>query len=274
MRIFNRIVTFILDLYFRPLAGVSPWVGLIVLSVLGGVILLLIFKKTSNQQAIGVVKDRIRAGFLEIRLFQDDFAVMMKALGRIFTANLIYLRYSLVPLIFMMIPVVLLLAQANEIYGARPAKPGENVLVALKFHNAKDAESKQVRLVLPGGVETAAPEVAIPTEKEIDWEIRPARPGKYVLKFYVGNETLTHDLICGDGTSRVSSRRTGAGLWDQLMNPGLPPIENKSSVVSITVYYPNRVFRVFGIGLHWLVVFFLASLISGYSVKGLFGVEV
>lgn len=274
MGTFNLITTFIFDLFFRPFESLSPWCGLIALSIASGIVLIVIFKFTSKQAAIRAVKDRIRGGFLEIRLYQDDFGVMMKALGRIFISNIIYLRYSLVPLVFMMAPVLVLLVQANARYGVRPALPGEQVMVTLRLRDPNSTNLNGIRMELPKGVVTTVPAVRIPADGEIAWAVKAEKPGTYTIGFRAGNDVIEHVFVCGTGAPGVTSRRAGAGAWDMFLNPGLRPIKKDSIIESMTIDYPHRLFSVAGINVHWLIIYFIVSIIFGFSIKGALGIEI
>ena len=45
---------------------------------------MIIFKYTSNQKAIGRVRDHIKANMLALKLFKDDMSVTFKSQGRVF----------------------------------------------------------------------------------------------------------------------------------------------------------------------------------------------
>ena len=64
MDLFNKIITWIFDILFYPFAGLHPVWGLIFISVITGVLMLLIFKVTSNQAGIRKTKSHIQAYLL------------------------------------------------------------------------------------------------------------------------------------------------------------------------------------------------------------------
>jgi hypothetical protein len=65
-----------------------------------------------------------------------------------------------------------------------------------------------------------------------------------------------------------------SSFWDILLNPGEMPIAKDSSVKQIKIDYPSRSIEIFGWNLHWLIVFFVLSIVFGFAFKGLFKVEV
>ena len=92
----------VFDLLLAPFAAWPPIVSLVVVSLLVSVLMLVVFKKTSNQAALAVVKRKIHAGIFEIRLFNDDLRAILRAQNEILRHNLTYLRLSLWPMLFLL----------------------------------------------------------------------------------------------------------------------------------------------------------------------------
>ena len=89
MKIFNALVTGLFDLLFLPFGGLGPVWALVVFSLLTGVLMLWIFGKVSDQQAIRVIRDRIRGQLIAIRLFGDDLGLLFRLQGRLLRDTLI-----------------------------------------------------------------------------------------------------------------------------------------------------------------------------------------
>ena len=107
-------------LLLSPFARQPPLVGLTVVSLLSGSVMLAVVRATSNQTSRGRPSSaRIHACVFEIRLFNDDLAAMVRALGELARHNLTYLRLSLVPVLWMAIPIGLLVAHLHFHYGYR-----------------------------------------------------------------------------------------------------------------------------------------------------------
>ena len=71
--------------------------GLAVVSLATAILMLLSFKRTSNQTRLAAVKRQIHAAIFEIRLFNDDLRAIFRAQREILRHNLTYLRLSLRP---------------------------------------------------------------------------------------------------------------------------------------------------------------------------------
>ena len=136
MSALDALLRAIFDVLLMPFSGLPPLVGLIILSVVTAVVMLLVFKKASNQEAIDSVKRKITAGLFEIRLFSDDVVAILKAQGEILRHNATYLRLSFTPMLWMIIPLTLVVAQLQFHYGYRSLHPGEKTLLKVQLDSA------------------------------------------------------------------------------------------------------------------------------------------
>src|SRR4030043_1188364 len=124
MGLINSIPGNVFALLLPPFRSLNPWAGMAFISLLTGLLMLLIYRLTSNQSGICRVKDKIKAHLLELRLFKDNMGVTMKAQGQILQANFRYLGLNLKPLLVMIVPLILILAQLNLWFGSEPLAVG------------------------------------------------------------------------------------------------------------------------------------------------------
>jgi hypothetical protein len=268
----NRLLTGLFDLLFLPFLGFSPIWGLLVVSLVTGVLMLWIFGKVSDQAAIRVVRDRIRGHLLGIRIFGDDIGLLFKLLGRSLRATAIYMKYAVLPMLVMMIPVAAILIQMNLRFAARPLRPGETAVVTAKLRGLPTALSS-VELKVPEGVILESPGVRVDSRKEVSWRIRAETPGDYRLAVSVAHETVEKTLKVGAGWGSVSPLRT-AKTVDLLLYPGEPPIRTALPIESIRLNYGYLPIRILGYHVNWLVGFFVLSIAFGFALRKRLGVEI
>ena len=65
-----------------------------------------------------------------------------------------------------------------------------------------------------------------------------------------------------------------ANSWNAFLYPQEPPVPGDSVIESIHVDYPHRELKFFGLTVHWLIAFFIISVVAGFALKGVFGIEV
>jgi hypothetical protein len=265
---FNLALTRLFDALAWPFQR-WPVGGLLLISALTGVAMLLIFKATSNQRAIRRTRDLIRAHMLAMRLFRDDARVVVESQKKVLRTNMTYLRYAVVPIVFILPIVVFIMVQLDLRHGPAPARPGEAVVVKAIFDGAVDDD---VTLAAPPGIVVETPALRIPYKREADWRVRPAKAGRFELSLKSKGATYGKELVAGEaGVGRVSSRRV-SGIWSQLMNPGERPLSG--DLKAIEVKYPGRQNKLFGLGVHWVITFFVVSLVAAFALKGVLKTEV
>lgn len=271
MAYFNYLITGFFDVLLWPFRTLPPVWGLAFVSVLTGVAMLLIFKLTSRQDRIRAAKDLIKGYLLQIRLYRDDLGVMFDAQKGILKANLIYLKYSIVPILFILPLVILIMVQLNLRYGAAPAEPGRPFIVKAVFDGPIPDD-----VSLSGGGEFVleTPPVRIERLREVDWRIRADGPVNGTLSVTANGKYVSKTVVVGNGPVRHIPGKRTSGTLDQLMFPGEPPLEKGCGIRSIEVIYPPPELYIFGIGFHWVVVFFAVSVAGGFAFKGLFKTEV
>ena len=120
----NRVLGGIFDVLLYPFRALPPIVGLAAVSLVVSIALLLGFRATSNQQALAAVKRRIHAGIFEIRLFKDDLRSILRAQLDILRHTLTYFRLSIIPMAWMLLPLLVILIQLQFHYGYAGLEPG------------------------------------------------------------------------------------------------------------------------------------------------------
>ena len=269
----NRTLTPIFDLVCWPFLAFPPIWAMTTISLLSGVVMVWIFGKVSAQDTIKQLRERIRGNLIGVRLFQSDIGVVLQLQRRIFGDTFSYMRYALVPMVVLLVPVVLIMTQLNLRFAARPLEPGESAVIKAYVRDAGllDAE---VSLEVPDGMTVETPAVRIPSAREVAWRVRVETRGGHWMKVRVGGQELETRLMAGDPWGAVPQRRTGRGVWDTFLYPGEPPIPSDHPVEAVEIVYPPLELGVFGWSINWLVAFFVLSLAFGFAFKDVLGVEV
>lgn len=283
----NALLTSLFSALLWPLKTLDPSWGMVFVSLLAGILMVWIFGRFSNQEKIGRVRDRIGGNLIGIHLFRHDLRVVMRLQGSILLDTLTYMKHSFVPLLVMIVPVILILAQLHLRYAARPLEPGEKTLIKVKV---RDASTLRNDLLLEAGeglaVETEG--VRIPSEREADWRIRAERPGAYLLtvrarktdpeesgvrKSATEKAAAEKRIVVGFGAGLPVAVRSGRGVFQALLYPGEAPLPPDSPYESIEVLYPSAALKFFGWRIHWLVAFCVFSILFGFLFKGVLGVR-
>jgi uncharacterized membrane protein (DUF106 family) len=259
-----------------PFQSLPPIVGLSVVSLAAAIGMLLVFRATSNQEAIAAVKRKIQAGIFEIRLFNDDLRAMFHAQIDILRHNLTYIRLSLAPMVWMIVPLVLVIAQLQFYYGYDGLSPGQSavVKVVLKEGAAPAVPALALELEAPAGVRVETPMVWIPSLREAAWRVAADQAGDYQLSVSLGGRAVTKQFRVSDRVGWRTPERLERGLVNQLLYPAEAPIDSDVPIEAIYVSYPERAVNLFGWETHWMIAFFLLSIVFAFALKKRFGVVI
>lgn len=280
MTAINRVVGAVVGGMMSLLGSVPPIVSLALLSLLTALALLLVVGAASDQPRIRAVKRAIRATLFEIRLFNDDLRAILRAQGEMIRHNLTYLRLSLVPMLWVLVPLALLLTHLQVYYGYDGLTPGATALVTVRlaedWRSAGDGQARvtpALTLDAPPGLSVETPRVWIPSLREAAWRIRAEQPGDYeVVVRMPGAAPSTKTVRVSNGLAERSAVRAGGGLLDEWLHPAEAPLPSGSPLDSIAVTYPERGIRIAGADVHWTIVYFVLTMAFAFFLKGRVGV--
>jgi len=273
--ILNSVFGKLFELIFFPFQRMSPWVAMALISFLTSLLMLFIFRFTSNQQGIRRVKNKIKAHLLELRLFKDSLGLSLQAQGNILRYNLTYISYSLKPLLVMFIPVMLILIQLNLWFGYQALSPGQEAIIKVKLTNDQNPMVIDLAFELSSSFDIETPALRMEKEREIDWRIQVKEKGIHELRLAVDSQGIVKKVIVGKKSlKKISPLKVRRSLIDELFNPGEAPLPGKLPVKSIGVTYPSKKMNLFGWHIHWLIAYFALSIIFAFALKGIFKVEI
>ena len=272
---FNSVWGKVFEFLFYPFRSLSPWVGMILISFLTGIFMLIVFRYTSNQEGIKQVKNKIKAHLLEIRLFKDNFVLSLKAQGNILRYNLKYISYSFKPMLIMIIPLILILSQLNLWFGYQSLEPGEQAILKVKLKNEYNPLNLKIKVESSPGFLITSPPLRIEEEREVNWRLQAKKKGLYNLVLKINShEYIKRVDISQNSLSKISPIKVNKNFLAELLYPGEKPLPSDSPLKSIEITYDSKNMNLFGWHIHWLIVYFVLSIIFGFGLKGFLKVEI
>ena len=285
MSYLNALLVPAFDVLLTPFRAMPPVAGLASVSLITAVGTLVVFRRTSDQARLSAVKRSIHASLFEIRLFNDDLRAILRAQVEILRGNATYLRLSMIPMLWVIVPIALVIAQLQFHYGYRAIGPGQPVLVKAQIRDASSRSAPAAvdgeaagpnipSLVAPDGIQVKTPGVWLPGAGEVIWRIVPEAAGEYVLRFRVGDETQSKTIVVTDTVARRSPLRLEAGFLNEFLYPSEAPLPRESTISAISVGYAESNVDVFGWELHWMIVFFALSIVFAFALRKPLGVVI
>jgi hypothetical protein len=252
-----------IDILLSPFRHLPPEAGLTAFAMLTGLLALLIFKAASNPTRVSQARNRALAGVLEVRLYRHDPWVSLVAVGRVMRANLRYTAMLLVPMLASLMPVTLLLAQANAWFAVRPLFPGETVMVVARLKPDADVGVLDRVTLASSALRVLDPPVRAAGLREVAWRVTAGdTAGEATLVFSVDDAHLTKSVVCGYGLTRVSARRV-ADFWEGFIYPAEQRLPPSQPFDRLEVRYPKAVYTFFGWRTGWLQAMLAISFLTG-----------
>lgn len=276
MSFINAPLRLLFDGLLYPFRDLAPIWGLLPVSLVTSVGMLLVFKATSNQDALDRVKRGIHAGLFEIRLWNDDIRAIFRAQFDILGKNLAYLRYTLVPMVWIILPLFFIVAQLQFHYGFEGLEVGKATLLEVKLaEDAVDtgAAKPEAALDLPAGIRADTPSVWSASERELTWRIVAEEQGSHEIGLTIQGKTYSKTAVVTDDVRRRSPVKV-RGWLDELIYPAESPLPRDGVVESIGLSYPDREVNLLGLKTHWLVHFFILTIVFAFLLRKPMGVTI
>jgi hypothetical protein len=272
MDLFNKIVTAIFNVLFLPLQALSFQWGLLIISILTGLFMLLMFKRVSNQHAILLAKNSIKAHLLGIRLYKHDAALSLIETGQLFAGNARYFYHIIKPLLILSVPVMIVLIQVGSRFGFQPAQVNKPIIVTVRV--GENVDVTQVSLKPSPGIKIETPPLRLPGHNEINWRVRPVENGRHLLIFNYGEKSVSKNLVADHRHHLLAAKRVRANTLAALLYPAESALNPDCFIREIIVNYKENAVIVAGLSMHWLVSFVVVSVAIGLMAKGIFKIQI
>lgn len=249
----------------------SPLAIVVTVSVVVGLVMVVLFGYTSDQKAIKIAKDQLKAHLLAVRLFRDQLPVVAGSYAKILRGTGRYLRLAFMPLLYVIIPITVLIVQMDRSLGSTAILPGQPFLLTAKTGNAEAMNA--LSLDLPVEIEMTAPPVHAAAENEVVWRLAARQQGDYEIKVVAGAENVSKSVRVSSELARVSPLRLRGQFLERMLSSGeaaLPP----GAIESIAVSYPERNIDIAGYEMNWIWLFFILSMVAGFAFKELLGIQI
>jgi hypothetical protein len=254
---------------FWPLKNIPAQWSLLLISMAVGMLMLIVFKHTSNQAGIKQTKNRLKAYLLELRLYKDDVGLSLRAVRNILVSNFKYIGFAFKPMMIMAAPMLFLLLHLAARYEYRPLQVGEETIVSITARESIPLQ--EIVLLETEAIKIKTPPLRIPSENRVYWRIEALKEGELI--FALAGKTATEKVIVGGGLKVIAAERGYRRTLKSLAYAPKLSRAGDSFISEVSVDYPKRTFSLLGVRMSWLVFFLLISLFAGLSLKGLLRVQ-
>jgi len=252
----------------------SPLAIVVMLSVVVGLLMILLFGYTSDQKAIGIAKDQLKAHLLAVRLYRDQLQVVMGSYGKILRGTGRYLKLAFKPLLYVILPITLLIVQLDRYLGLTAIQTNTPFLLTARVNKPEALDG--ISIDLPAEITASAPPVHVAADNEVVWRLTARQEGAYEVKIAAGAQCVVKTVRVSSQLARVSPERWRDHFWQRVFSSGESALPENSAVESIAVDYPERniPLGIAGYEMNWIWLFFILSMIAGFIFKELLGIQV
>jgi len=251
-----------------PFRNCPPFTGLLTVSLLFGVIMILIFKFTSNQRAIGAIRSRMGARALGMLLHLHSPITVIKAAAALMADNFAYLWRIVTPMLFIAVPFILTAAALDARYGSMPVPRGVPTTVTLTWD---ELPAREGFTVTGTGITVIEPVVFVDTLRQTSFRVRNATPGAMVTAAGV---TFPLGASAGGAGSVIYRGAARMNPVERLLKPFLAPLPPDGPVIEANVFIPEARYRILGGRWSWLTVFLVYSSLAAIAGAAAFKVKV
>ncbi|KAA3607198.1 MAG: hypothetical protein DWQ01_15985 [Planctomycetota bacterium] len=260
------------------LGWMGPFLAVCLLSAVIGVLFILAFPHVSSQKGIAKAKDSIKVNLIAIRLFQDNFKVVMASLGKTLSWNFVYLGMFVLPILVMGGPFTIFWYQFNALYAFDSLKAGDQVMVVAELKQGVKPHEVEVPLPGEGAWKIVQGPVAVQDSKvpKVVLQVEAVEEGSHEVAFEYQGQSLSKALEVGTTPRRLSPVRSASAsaLMESVLYYGEPMLKGNDFIQTIEMSYPDAPLGPTPGGIIWImVVFVLVTVVVGFGLKGILGVE-
>jgi hypothetical protein len=293
-----------LELALGPLDGLSPLIGMLILSAVSGAIMLWVVGRVTSQHRIERARSLIAASVYEMRLYLDSPRRIISAQGRMLRATGAYMLWLTPAFAVLTLPLGLLYVHVDLRYGVAPLPLDRPAVVRVALDaDAYEAHADSVAAVDPtsgepleptsgepleptsggpleptsggdaqaseAGYAVTAPPLRAAHERAVYLRIALLRPGDHSLAIRVGDRRVAKRLSAGGRPVSPQRCRGVAAWWCEGVEP---PLDPAAGVSSISVIHPAVPQRWLGTSMPWWVCWLILSTIAALVLRRPMGV--
>jgi hypothetical protein len=240
-------------------------ISLAALGVGLGLVLLLLLRKVSNQEAIRGIRRQLQACLYELRLFVDEPALVWKAQLRLLWLNVRYLALMLRPAFILALPVLFVFSFLEPYFGKAPLALSEPSIVTVKLAGDGDAAVSPPVLQPPAGIDVETPAVRMQGTGLVSWRIRAQKATSGLIRVVFPTEIVKKRIASGTRAQLLSTKRVRS-IWQWFWYP-TESVLPAGNVEWIEVNYPSRSFSWLGLELPWYAWVLLFSIVTVLVLK-------
>ncbi len=250
----------------------APLLWVAAVSFAAGLLMLVVFRYTSDQKKIRLAKDQVQAQLLAVRLFQDQLQAVLRAYGRLLRGSARYIGLMLKPTAFLVLLFAPMIVLLDPYFAWEPLRARQDFLLKVRAMDPSTLEG--LSLQLPPGVRSSAPPVHIAADQQVVWRLVADSDGVYPVSVVANGSALSKAVVVSAGLPHISATSMHGHFWQRWLEPGAIALPDASPIDSIAVGYEPREVNIWLFQANWIIVFFVISIVAALLFKKALHVEI
>jgi len=159
-----------------PLLNKSPFIGVLIISLILSVIVVLVYKYFTNQVEMKRLKEQQKEYQQKFKELKDKPEEMMKLQKEAMGKNFEYMKHTLKATLITMLPIILVFGWMNAHLAFEPIYPGETYSITAQF---KEGITGDAQLIVDEGTELVSAATQ-PINSGVTWNLKSTE-GEHLL---------------------------------------------------------------------------------------------
>lgn len=175
----------VMDFLLGWVLNLNPFWGVLILSFILSLLIVLIYKFTTNQDLMRSLKTEIKDLQKQMKELKHDPGKMMEVNKKAMEANMKYMSHSFKPMLFTFLPVILIFGWMNTHLAFEPIMPGQEFTMTVLFEKGA---SGNITINTPDGITLTGDSMRLITDGNAIFTLKATKDGLYAVNFGFGGK--------------------------------------------------------------------------------------
>ena len=240
----------LLNPIFDPLLKINGLLAITIISFLVSLIIILIYKFTTDQNLMKQLKDEQAAFQKEMKELKNHPERAMQVQKKAMDTNMKYMMQSFKPTLFTFLPIIIIFGWLNLHFAYLPIMPNEEFTTTISFDKGVYSN---INVTVPEGLELLSDKSREVTNGQVNFVFKAKDEGEYTIDYDFNGKLFSKEVLI----------TTDPGQYRPVLD-----IIKKDGVSTIAVSNKkNIVIDFLGIKLGWLGSYIIFSIIFSMLLR-------
>ena len=173
-----------------------PWLGVLLLSFAISLMIVIVYKYTTNQNLMKQLKDEMQAFQKEMKELKDHPEKALEVQGKAMETNMKYMMQSFKSTLYTLLPIIIIFGWLNAHWAFVALAPGQDFPVQFNFVKGVNGT---ISATAPDGILLTGQSPQTITDGSTIFTFKGVTAGNYAIPFDLNNKTYTKSVIVTNG---------------------------------------------------------------------------